>query len=312
MFQRSLPIYRRLLPLARELAASQGYRGARWPKMIGPDGHDSPSPVGPLLVWQQPHPIYYAELCYRHSPTRETLDHWHAIVQESGEFMTSFAAPALGPPLKTVSENTDPRTTMNPAFELAYWRFGLRIAQVWRERLGLPRESKWDDLLAQLAPLPVGDDHCYLMQEGMKDTYSKWNWEHPALLGALGVQPGDGVDPAIMRNTVRRVAQTWRWDRSWGWDFPMSAMAAARVNEPQLAIDLLVRDEPKNRYLPNGHNYQRPNLPAYLPGNGGLLAAVAMMCAGWTDGPTRPAKNAPGFPDDGRWRVRFENLNPWM
>jgi hypothetical protein len=312
MFEQSLASYERLLRVARELAASQGYRGARWPKMIGPDGRDSPSPVGPLVVWQQPHPIYYAESCYRHAPTRATLDRWHDIVNESAEFMSSFATPALGPPLKTVSENTDPRTTTNPTFELAYWRFGLRVAQAWRERLGMPREARWDDVLARLAPLPVGDDNCYLMQGGMHDTYTRWNWEHPALLGALGVQPGDGVDPDVMRNTVRRVAQAWRWDRSWGWDFPMTAMAAARVNEPQLAIDFLMRDEPKNRYLPNGHNYQRPNLPAYLPGNGGLLAAIALMCAGWTDGPTRPAKSLPGFPDDGQWRVRYEGLIPWM
>jgi hypothetical protein len=59
-------------------------------------------------------------------------------------------------------------------------------------------------------------------------------------------------------------------------------------------------DTPKNRYLPNGHNYQREGLTIYLPGNGGLLAAVAMMAAGW-DG---ASGHAPGFPRD-RWRVRW-------
>jgi hypothetical protein len=38
---------------------------------------------------------------------------------------------------------------------------------------------------------------------------------------------------------------------------------------------------PKNKYLPNGHNYQRSNLPLYLPGNGGLLYAIALMASGW-------------------------------
>jgi len=66
---------------------------------------------------------------------------------------------------------------------------------------------------------------------------------------------------------------------------------------------------PKNRYHPNGHCYQRPNLTAYLPANGGLLSAVAMMAAGWTDG---PARSTPGFPADGKWDVRFENLRTWM
>ena len=41
--------------------------------MTALDGRDSPSSIGPLLIWQQPHPIYYAELCYRQHPTKQTL-----------------------------------------------------------------------------------------------------------------------------------------------------------------------------------------------------------------------------------------------
>ena len=152
-------------------------------------------------------------------------------------------------------------------------------------------------------------DGVYLMQEGMGETYTKWNWEHPALLGALGMQPGDGVDPDTMRRTAQRVRDTWQWDRCWGWDFPMAAMAAARTGQPELALDFLLLDTPKNRYLPNGHNYQRPDLPAYLPANGGLLAATALMCAGWTGGPN---ESVPGFPKNGKWSVRWENLRQWM
>jgi hypothetical protein len=315
LFEKSLGLYERILPLARETARRQGYRGARWPKMIGPDGHDSPSSIGPLLIWQQPHPIYYAELCHRQQPDKKTLARWREIVFGSAEFMASYAEFVqkrnqfvLGPPLKTVSENTDALTTINPAFELAYWRFGLRVAQIWRERLGLLREPHWDQVLKTLSPLPV-QDGVFLMQEGLTDTYTKWNWEHPALLGALGMQPGDGVDCDIMKRTTRRVRETWQWDRSWGWDFPMAAMAAARTGQPELALDFLLLDAPKNRYLPNGHNFQRANLPAYLPGNGGLLAAVSMMCAGWTGGPN---ELAPGFPKNGQWSVRYENLRQWM
>jgi len=315
LFTNSLAIYERILPLARDAARRQGYHGARWPKMIGPEGHDSPSPIGPLLIWQQPHPIYYAELSYRQQPDRKTLVRWQEIVFASAEFMASYAEFVqprnqfvLGPPLKTVSENTDAWMTVNPTFELAYWRFGLRVAQSWRERLGLPREPIWDRVSHQLSPLPV-QDGVYLMQEGMDETYTKWNWEHPALLGALGMQPGDGVDPDAMRRTAQRVRDTWQWDRCWGWDFPMAAMAAARTGQPELALDFLLLDTSKNRYLPNGHNYQRPDLPAYLPANGGLLAATALMCAGWTGGPN---ESVPGFPKNGKWSVRCENVRPWM
>ena len=68
-------------------------------------------------------------------------------------------------------------------------------------------------------------------------------------------------------------------------------------------------DVAKNRYALNGHVYQREGLTAYLPANGGLLAAVAMMAAGWTGAPDR---HAPGFPGDGAWTVRWEGLNEWL
>ena len=68
----------------------------------------------------------------------------------------------------------------------------------------------------------------------------------------------------------------------------------------------LMMEKRTNTYLPNGHNYQDGRLRCYLPGNGGLLTAIAMMCAGW-DGCTE--KN-PGFPKNGQWNVRWEGLQP--
>jgi hypothetical protein len=50
---------------------------------------------------------------------------------------------------------------------------------------------------------------------------------------------------------------------------------------------------------------QRPGLTIYLPGNGALLYAAAMMAAGW-DG--APDVHAPGFPRNGRWTERWEGL----
>ena len=309
LFERSLGWYQRILPVAREIAQRQGYRGVRWPKMVGPDGHDAPSAVGPLLIWQQPNPIYYANLDYRLHPTRETLEKWREIVFETADFMASYPVFdkasgffVLGPPLKTVPENTKAEETLNPAFELSYWRFGLRIAQQWRELLGMPRKPEWDKVLKGLAPLPQ-QDGLYLQQEGMADTYTKWNWEHPSLIGPLGMLPGDGVDPATMKATVRKTWQTWQWDRTWGWDFPMMAMAAARNGEPQIAVDALLHASSRNQFAVNG--FTSGSHAPYFPSNGGLLAAIAMMAAGWDGAPDR---NAPGFPDDGSWTVKWEGL----
>jgi hypothetical protein len=86
----------------------------------------------------------------------------------------------------------------------------------------------------------------------------------------------------------------------------MLAMTAARLGLPDLAVRALLYPAQKNVYLNNGHNKQadRASLPLYLPGNGGLLMAAAMMCAGW-DG---CGKKTPGFPES--WKVEFENLSP--
>ena len=148
LLERSLRWYHSILPRAEELARSQGYRGARWPKMVGPEGRDSPSPIGPLLIWQQPHPIFYAELCYQAHPGRKTLQLYRELVFQSAEFMADYAffdkrtgRYVLGPPLIPAQENHPPAETWNPTFELSYWSYGLKVAQKWRERLGLGRNA---------------------------------------------------------------------------------------------------------------------------------------------------------------------------
>ena len=312
LFEKSLGWYESILPVARQLAQSQGYAGARWPKMVGPEGRDSPSPIGPLLIWQQPHPIFYAELCYQTHPNRRTLERYRSIVFESAAFMASYAffdqktgRYVLGPPLIPAQENHPPRETWNPSFELAYWSYGLETAQQWRVRLGMKRDLEWDRVMRKLSLLPVRDG-VYLAHENCPQTYTERNYDHPSILGALGFLTGDGVDRDTMRRTLHKTMKEWQWDQTWGWDYPLTAMTAARLNETQLAVDALLMTTEKNRYLANGHNYQRANLPCYLPGNGGLLYAVAMMAVGWRDA---PGKHAPGFPQDGKWTVRWENLN---
>lgn len=312
LLERSLGWYHKILPVAKQLAKSQGYAGARWPKMVGPEGRDSPSPIGPLLIWQQPHPITYAELCYLSRPSRDTLERYRDVVFESADFMASFAfyddktqRYVLGPPLIPAQENHPPRETWNPTFELAYWRYGLKTAQLWRERLGLSRHPVWDRVIAKLSPLPVSNG-IYLAHENCPQTFTERNRDHPSMLGALGMLSDETVDRETMRRTLFRVMKDWQWDQTWGWDYPLTAMTAARLGERKVAVDALLMTTGKNRYLPNGHNWQRPNLPCYLPGNGGLLYAVAMMAGGWRGAPRR---HAPGFPDDGSWTVRSEGLN---
>ena len=326
LLEKSLGYYQKILPRAEATARKQGYAGARWPKMTGPGGAESPSPIGPFLIWQQPHPIFYAELCYRAHGDRKTLEKYSNIVFATADFMASYATwddatkrYVLGPTLQSAQEIFPKDKTFNPTFELTYWHWGLETAQLWRERLGFPRDEKWDAVLKGLAQAPVADGK-YLFTETAPDSYTnpRWNKDHPAVLGALSFVPGPGVDTTTMRNTFDWVWKNWNWPDTWGWDYPMMAMCAARLGEPERAVDALLLDTPKNHWALNGQVYQRPGLTIYLPANGGLLYAVAMMAAGW-DSPSpkssgatgsSPKRNAPGFPANGQWNVKWEGLRP--
>ena len=326
LLEKSLGYYQTILPRAKATAQKQGYAGARWPKMTSPSGAESPSPVGPFLVWQQPHPIFYAELCFRELDDRDTLEKYRDIVFQTADFMASYATwdpktkrYVLGPVLQCAQEIFPKDKTFNPTFELTYWRWGLETAQQWRQRLGLRRNEKWDAVLKDLARAPMSDGK-YLFAESTPDDYTipKWNADHPSVTAALGLLPGPGVDAETMRHTLDWVWQNWNWPDTWGWDYPMLAMTAARLGESERAVDALLLDTPKNHYALNGQVYQRPGLTIYLPANGGLLYAAAMMAAGW-DSPSpgnsgatsgSPKRNAPGFPDNGQWKVRWENLRP--
>ncbi len=309
MAEKALGCYQRFMPVSRQLAAQLGYKGVKWPKSVGPEGRSAPWVGNQVLLWKQPHPMFFAELEYRLRPTRSTLDKWAEVAQQTAEHMADYPTrdaqsglyslvPAMPPSEQGITRDT--------VFDLAYWRWGLDTAQQWRQRLGLAREPRWDEVRSQLAPLPV-DDGVFVHSAEWKDTYTKRAWEHPDPIGVFGMLPPiDAVDRDVAHRTVLRVWRTWDWNRCWGWDFPWMAMAAARVGEPEIAVEALLKDAgDRNRYDPRGVNTGGPC--PYLPGNGGLLYAVAMMAAGW-DG--APHDHAPGFPSDGKWVVKWEGLKP--
>lgn len=315
LFEKSLVWYSKTLEVAKGIASRQEYEGARWPKMIGPDGRFAPSKIGPWLIWQQPHPIFYAEQNYRLEPTAETLNRWKDIVFETANFMASYAdfndttgTYELGPWVINAAENnhSTKHTTINPIFELAYWRYGLDIANKWRERLGLKPNEKWSDVLDKLAPLPIEDD-VFVMYKDVPEMWTRFNNSHVDVIGPGAFLPmRDQAELNILNNTLNKAWSEWDMESSWGWDPPWLAMAAARVGQPKMAIDALMMDMSKNYYSKCGINKGGP-AGVYFPGNGGLLYATAMMAAGWDNGPEH---NAPGFPTDGTWIVRHEGILP--
>jgi hypothetical protein len=310
ILEKQMSYYFNILDNAKKTAAHQGYEGARWPKMVGPDGRESPSTVGTYLIWQQTHPIFFAELLYKNAKNKEEiLNKYKKIVFETADFMSSYAwfdsinnRYTLGPVLIPAQESLKLQTTINPPFELVYWYWGLKTAQEWRKRLGLDDVPRWKDITDKISELTI-QDGLYLCSEDTKDSYQnpKYISDHPIVSGIFGVMPKTKlVDNKILGNSLDTIMKIWNWKTTWGWDFPMLAMSAAAIGRGEQAMDFLLMDAPKNRYLLNGHNYQDARLSIYLPGNGGLLTAVAKMCV------------SDQFPHNGKWKVKWENLNEYV
>ena len=354
--------HKTVMPTARQIAARQGFDGIRWMKMTDPSGLEAPSDIGSFIIWQQPHVIYMAELIYRTHPSPEFLREYADMIEQTAAFMASFVNYDAAQDRYIIqgacaaNESYNEETTINPAFEMAYWHFGLSVAQQWRQRLGEERHSKWDDILAKLAPLTTSPDGIYLPAEkgrGIPDFvngipaeklpkmpaggFVRGQRTNDSVLAPSISEPAQGkskpqrdpfyvtgtssenllaygmlpdsrlTDQQKMQKTLVRAAENWDWTGgSWSWNYPTLTMNATRLLQPEIAVRAITMDNRDDLLLPSGNNYRSTRLRSYLPGNGGLLLAVSMMCAGW-DGCT--IEN-PGFPKDGNWNVRWEGLSP--
>ncbi|MDG5487803.1 hypothetical protein NYR55_04095 [Sphingomonas sp. BGYR3] len=349
--ERTLGWYLDTLDEAKASARLRGVEGAWWTKMSGPNGWNSPSTINPFILWQQPHPIWMAELAYRARPDRAILLRYADLVEETAKLLASLPHRdaggnlMLGPPVVPAQENHPPLTTTNPGFELEQFRFGLILAQQWRERLGQPRRADWDKVIADLPSPPMGDGLYVPVAPGAEDFWDITrsaecsrdahppkclNRDHASFLMSLGPIPGR-VDPLVMGRTLDAVERHWDLRQLWGWDFPIIAMTAARLGRPEAAIDWLFLDQKNNQWQVNGMTPRvhlegetqligpaaaqakagpdgpgyRRAAETYFPSNGTLLLAVGMMAAGWEGSEGQ----APGFPSEG-WRVRTEGLTP--
>jgi hypothetical protein len=307
ILEKSLSRLPDLMPPGEAMAKREGSKGVKWSKMTDPSGTESPSGVGPVLVWQQPHPIYLAELVWRARKDRETLERYRRIVFETADYMATFVdfdpqrkQYVLGPGVSSADEkHTDYAHNLNPTLELGYWKWALETAQQWRVRLGLPGDEQWQKVIDNLAPLTV--------RNGVYPALEVPQENNPSTMTTFlyGVLPGLGVDRDAMRNTLHAVSRTNGPQASVTWGTAMMAMCAARLDEPEKAIQLLSGPFEQNPFRASGYTVRRPEqTPMYMPANGGWLSAVAMMAAGW-DGNTG---HAPGFPKD--WKVRYEGLSP--
>ncbi len=313
--ENGLQWYQKILPVAMKDAQSKGFDGARWPKMSGINGRITPGGINPFIIWNYPNPIYLCELVYRSKPDAETLEKYKDIVFESAKFLASYAwydaktnRYILGPPIKSVNESTEENNTINPTFELTQWYYGLKVAQDWRERLQMKRDSLWDDILDKLS-LPTIHDGKYVELESDPKMYDREGEYTSAMLMALGYLPKTPlIDEQIMRNTFEANYERNKLSSFVSWGMGRGALTAARLGDRKKAVDIVCNNVPKATFYKTGY-VQRPKEglknPAYLPVNASFLEAVGLMAAGWDGG---PEEIAPGFPKDGTWNVNVENM----
>ena len=266
--------------------------------MVSYTGKDCPSKIAPLLIWQQPHIINILQMvldCYNndvhfYEKTDKYMRRYWILVKETAEFMEDYLVYDIASdtfnieaPVIPVQERHLPEDTRNPVFELAYFRYGLKIAAEWADKLGYVTFSeKWNNIADRIALLPVYDG-LYISQENCTDTYVNKAIDHPLMLQVYGMLDGYGakdiVDMNIYKATLDKVMEVWDYSTLWGWDFAVIAMAADKLGLKSEALSQLLIESPKNEYVASGNNRQnsRKDLPLYLPGNGSLLIAVAKM-----------------------------------
>jgi len=290
----------------KAIATRQGYRGIRIPKIIDREFQESPSDIAPLLVWQQPHPTMLCELIYRANPSREFLEKYFDLIEQTCEFMLDFliydektGKYNLDAPYIPAQEYHRADDVKNAVYELEYWHFALNIYKEWCNRLGKAPLADIDEKLSCLAPPPVIDGK-YPAHENCPDTFENYNLDHPSMLCAYGVLPGWRMDEKIVRNTLDKILECWQWDTTWGWDYALLSMCAAKLGESETSVDVLLKDTKKNTYSKNGHVYQYPGLPCYIDTSNSFLLALGFLAAG--------CDSRPGCLFPKNWDVKVEGI----
>ena len=65
------------------------------------------------------------------------------------------------------------------------------------------------------------------------------------MLQAYGFLPATPlIDAKLMRTTYDFVLKEWDWKSTWGWDYPVLAMTAARLGSGEDAVNALLLDTP--------------------------------------------------------------------
>lgn len=272
---KSFDYYLSIMPSSLKRASLNGYKGLRFPKMTGPDGEDSPSNIGPLLIWQAPHILFMLQEIYYLYNKENIIKKYEPLISGTIDFMISFltlkdSKYQMLDPLLEACESIPLDRCQNPSFELEYWRYTLERQPKIDTVLYGHQRYDYLDITSKIIT-PKEDDGIYLKTYGVIDKYDLYK-DHPTEGFLMSFFKSKIVDKEKMLKTIDYILKNMDLSSYWGWDFPFLGLSLLNCGEIEKSIEVTQLNTINNQYLYNGYNTSpRDDLKAYLPGNGAFL-----------------------------------------
>lgn len=272
---KSFDYYLSIMPSSLKRASLNGYKGLRFPKMTGPDGEDSPSNIGPLLIWQAPHILFMLQEIYYLYNKENIIKKYEPLISGTIDFMISFltlkdSKYQMLDPLLEACESIPLDRCQNPSFELEYWRYTLERQPKIDTVLYGHQRYDYLDITSKIIT-PKEDDGIYLKTYGVIDKYVLYK-DHPTEGFLMSFFKSKIVDKEKMVKTIDYILKNMDLSSYWGWDFPFLGLSLLNCGEIEKSIEVTQLNTINNQYLYNGYNTSpRDDLKAYLPGNGAFL-----------------------------------------
>lgn len=272
---KSFDYYLSIMPSSLKRASLNGYKGLRFPKMTGPDGEDSPSNIGPLLIWQAPHILFMLQEIYYLYNKENIIKKYEPLISGTIDFMISFltlkdSKYQMLDSLLEACESIPLDRCQNPSFELEYWRYTLERQPKIDTVLYGHQRYDYLDITSKIIT-PKEDDGIYLKTYGVIDKYDLYK-DHPTEGFLMSFFKSKIVDKEKMVKTIDYILKNMDLSSYWGWDFPFLGLSLLNCGEIEKSIEVTQLNTINNQYLYNGYNTSpRDDLKAYLPGNGAFL-----------------------------------------
>lgn len=272
---KSFDYYLSIMPSSLKRASLNGYKGLRFPKMTGPDGEDSPSNIGPLLIWQAPHILFMLQEIYYLYNKENIIKKYEPLISGTIDFMISFltlkdSKYQMLDHLLEACESIPLDRCQNPSFELEYWRYTLERQPKIDTVLYGHQRYDYLDITSKIIT-PKEDDGIYLKTYGVIDKYDLYK-DHPTEGFLMSFFKSKIVDKEKMVKTIDYILKNMDLSSYWGWDFPFLGLSLLNCGEIEKSIEVTQLNTINNQYLYNGYNTSpRDDLKAYLPGNGAFL-----------------------------------------